>query len=155
MRALIVSVALTATTICPELAVAQVVTVASEGAHAAIARAVALLPRRPARIVVLDRNSAMARRPTLSKGVEAFVPTGDTTIYLIEEGDCLQHAVSQGAIFDYALALTIWHEMAHVEGADEREAQRREEALWQVFIVEGRVDRDRGMKYLALLRRRH
>jgi hypothetical protein len=93
----------------------------------------------------------MARRPTLSRTAEAFVPDGSTTIYLIEQGDSLQHAVSEGGVFDYVLALVIWHEMAHAEGAKEIEAQLREEALWERYVVEGRVDRGKGMAYLAML----
>ena len=60
-------------------------------------------------------------------------------------------------IFDYAVAITIWHEMAHIDRADEATAQRAEEQLWTEFVVAGRADRFQGMRYLALLknRRRH
>jgi hypothetical protein len=44
--------------------------------------------------------------------------------------------------------------MAHLDGADEPEAQRREEALWEDYVLQHRVDRARGLKYLALLRKR-
>ena len=54
-------------------------------------------------------------------------------------------------IFDYALAAIIWHEMAHIDGGDESAAQDAEEQLWKEFILRGRVDRTRGMRYLALL----
>jgi hypothetical protein len=57
-------------------------------------------------------------------------------------------------IWDYALAITVWHEMAHVAGADEAEAQRQEEQLWREFVVSGKVDAGRGLAYLRLLRNR-
>jgi predicted Zn-dependent protease len=64
------------------------------------------------------------------------------------------HALWRAGVWDYALAAVIWHEMAHVDGADEAEAQRQEERLWQQFIVERRVEAGIGLKYLALLRKR-
>lgn len=63
----------------------------------------------------------------------------------------LQAALKRADIFDYALAAIIWHEMAHIDGADEPAAQRAVEQLWKEFILSQRVDRVRGMKYLALL----
>jgi len=135
-------------------AAAQIVEGGSDAARAAIARSLALVPRRPTRIIVADRATARRLRPSLSRAAEAFVPIASTTVHLIEQGDTLQHAIAQGGIFDYALAVVIWHELAHAEGADEREAQLREEELWQRFIVEGHVDRARGLAYLALLRHR-
>jgi hypothetical protein len=52
------------------------------------------------------------------------------------------------------LAVIIWHEMAHTEGFDERQAQEREEDLWQQFTGRGLVDGALGLTYLAELRRR-
>jgi hypothetical protein len=75
-------------------------------------------------------------------------------VYLRQQGDVLQHAVKNGGVFDYALAIVIWHEMAHLEGAGEQEAQRREEELWQQFVVARRVDPVKGLNYLTLLRNR-
>jgi hypothetical protein len=66
----------------------------------------------------------------------------------------LQAALKGPGIFDYALATIIWHEMAHIDGADEAAAQRAEEQLWTEFVLAQRVDRARGMQYLALLKRR-
>lgn len=53
------------------------------------------------------------------------------------------------------LASIIWHEMAHLEGADEREAQRREEALWTGFVLHHRVDEVAGLRYLDIMKKRH
>jgi hypothetical protein len=45
----------------------------------------------------------------------------------------------------------IWHEMAHLGGADEREAQRKEEGPWKRFVVEKRVDQVTALRYLKLM----
>ena len=45
--------------------------------------------------------------------------------------------------------------MAHLAGADEREAQRQQEDLWMAYVASGRVDTNRGLTYLALLKKRH
>lgn len=67
----------------------------------------------------------------------------------------LQHAVKRGGVFDYALAAIIWHEMAHVDGADEPAAQGAEEELWRQFILQRRVAAVTGLTYLASLQKRH
>jgi hypothetical protein len=50
------------------------------------------------------------------------------------------------------------HAVAKLEWADlrasEREAQKQEEALWHEFVTNGKVDTNRGLPYLALLRKR-
>jgi hypothetical protein len=99
------------------------------------------------------------RRPVVDargRKVGAFAKTnGNGTVYLIEHGDLLRHAVKGPGIFDFAVAAIIWHEMAHLEGADETDAQCREETLWQEYVLERRVDGAVGLQYLALLRKRH
>jgi hypothetical protein len=45
--------------------------------------------------------------------------------------------------------------MAHIAGADELEAERREEQLLTRFIVSGKVDASWGPWYLQGLRKRH
>ena len=52
------------------------------------------------------------------------------------------------------LAAIIWHEMAHIEGLDEPQAQEREEELWKRFVQRGLVDGGVGLTYLDELRRR-
>jgi hypothetical protein len=86
--------------------------------------------------------------------VEAFVNRGSPVVYLVRQGVTLQSALKGPGIFDYALATIIWHEMAHIDGADEEAAQKAEERLWMEFILAQRVDRARGMRYLALLKKR-
>jgi hypothetical protein len=119
----------------------------------AIARALRLLPRQPEKIVVVERPDATR----LHKGkpnVEAYINQGGRVVFLVRQGGTLQGALQGPGIFDYALAAIIWHEMAHVDGADEPAAQGAEERLWREFILGGRVDRTRGMRFLALLNQR-
>ena len=75
-------------------------------------------------------------------------------VFLIRQGVTLQHALKNRPIFDCALAAIVWHEMAHLDGADEPAAQLAEEKLWEEFIVWRRVESDIGMRYLALLKKR-
>jgi len=72
----------------------------------------------------------------------------------VRQGVTLQGALKGAGVYDYALACIIWHEMAHIDGADEPAAQRVEEELWSEFVLAGRVDRHVDMRYLALLRKR-
>jgi hypothetical protein len=119
----------------------------------AIGRALRLLPRQPEKIVLVDRASG----PHLHEGkprTEAFVNRGGRVVYLVRQGVTLQAALKGPGIFDYALATVIWHEMAHIDGADEAAAQLAEEQLWTEFVLAQRVDRRRGMQYLALLKKR-
>jgi hypothetical protein len=126
----------------------------SSDAWRAVTRALKLLPRQPEAVVLIDvRRSPPALQARLH-GVAGFVTPGDRTVYLNGAGLTLRGAVRKGNVWDCALAAIIWHEMAHVDGADEREARREEEELWRRFIVEGRVDASRGLNYLQLLRAR-
>jgi len=52
------------------------------------------------------------------------------------------------------LAAVIWHEMAHIDGLDERHAQEREEDLWKQFVQRSLVDSGVGLTYLQELRGR-
>ena len=119
----------------------------------AIDRALRMLPRPPDRIVIVERPTAPSQHAG-GRRSEAFVNLGEPTVYLVRQGATLQRALDGPGIFDFALAAIIWHEMTHIDGADEPAAQRAEEQLWKEFILGGRVDRTRGMQYLALLRER-
>lgn len=125
----------------------------------AITRALRLLPRQPEKIVVVERDERSHVRSGTPQAdqvehVEAFVNHGGRVVYLIRQGVTLQATLKGPGVFDYTLATVIWHEMAHIDGADEVAAQEAEEQLWEEFIVSQRVDRTRGMKYLALLKKR-
>ncbi len=53
------------------------------------------------------------------------------------------------------LASIVWHEMAHLRGADEADAQRAEEELWTRFVRDQAIERDCGLRYLNQLKKRH
>jgi hypothetical protein len=109
-----------------------------------------MLPRQPEKIVIVERPTTSTQH-TGEPRAEAFINVGESTVYLVRQGATLQGALKGPGIFDFALAAIIWHETAHIDGADESAAQRAEEQLWKEFILTGRVDRARGMRYLALL----
>jgi len=119
-----------------------------------VRRALALLPKHPGTISVIDANDAKPDvRETLQK-LDAFVLRGRGVIYLVKQSEVLQGAARGSQVLDHMLAAIIWHEMAHVEGAPEPEAQRREQELWATFIRDGRVDRVVGLRYLQALGKR-
>ena len=80
--------------------------------------------------------------------------TERTSCTLIAQGVTLRGAQNGPGVYDYALAALIWHEMAHLGGSDERDAQRQEEDLWTQYVAGGLVDTRRGLNYLALLKKR-
>ena len=86
--------------------------------------------------------------------LDAFVLSGSRVIYLRRQGATLLAAEYSGGPYVLMLAVIIWHEMAHTEGLDERQAQQREENLWKEFVQRGLVDSGVGLTYLAELRRR-
>ena len=127
----------------------------------AISRALRLLPRQPEKIVLVEEKIVLVERADgspLHPGkprTEAFVNRGGREVFLVRQGVTLQATLKGPGIFEYALATVIWHEMAHIAGADEAGAQQAEEQLWKEFVLAQRVDRAKGMRYLALLQKRH
>jgi hypothetical protein len=124
------------------------------GCDAVVQRVLPLLPRQPAKVVVVDREQMTVLLKSRLENAEGFITHGDPTVYLTKQGSTFQHALRGPGIWDYALAIIIWHEMAHLEGADEQHARQKEEELWSQFVVAGDVDAGRGMAYLNLLRKR-
>ena len=122
--------------------------------HQTIERVLTLLPKRPAQVVIVDPNQAAAdiRGPLLR--MEAFITKGGRIVYLTSHSEALQGALKGWSLHEYILASIIWHEMAHIDGADEMEAQRREEALWIRYVMDERVDPGDGMRYLSGLKSR-
>ena len=119
---------------------------------AVIARALKLLPRQPERVTVVDAHASS--RLLSERHVEAFVTHGERVVYLVRQGVTLQKALKGPGVFDYALATIVWHEMAHIDGADETNAQLAEEQLWEEFVLARRVGSASGLRYLALLKKR-
>ena len=131
------------------------VNAASDSEYPSIIRqAIALLPERPAQVRVIDVNDARPEdRDNLLK-LQAFVLRGSPVIYLTTHGEVLREAVKGSRFHNYMLATVIWHEMAHVEGADEAEARRREEALWTRFMLDRSVEQVAALTYLSALKKR-
>jgi hypothetical protein len=76
-------------------------------------------------------------------------------VYLSPHSGVLKGAREGSRIHTYTLAAVVWHEMAHLAEADEREAQRKEEGLRKRFVVERRVDQVTALRYLKLMDDRH
>ncbi len=128
---------------------------ADEASTAAINRALSLLSRAPEYVAVIDPATVKPEvRETLLK-VDAFISRGQPVVYLSPHSEVLKGAREGSRIHTYMLAAIIWHEMAHLGGADEREAQRKEEGLWKRFVVEKRVDAVTALRYLKLMDDRH
>jgi hypothetical protein len=110
--------------------------------------ALEVLPRKPALIeVVDDRDLSAAVRKEVAD-LDAFVPVGTQTICLRRQSPTMREAEFTGGPYRLMLASVIWHEMAHAEGFNERDARHREEELWNDFIRSGRVESSVGLAYL-------
>jgi hypothetical protein len=116
--------------------------------------ALEVLPRRPERIIVVDADAITLALDKQTRDLDAFVPIGSRVIYLRRESATLIAAEYSGGPYPLMLAAVIWHEMAHAEGLDERQAQQREEDLWQQFVQRALVDSGVGLAYLYELQRR-
>jgi hypothetical protein len=142
------------------LAQSNAVAAPPEGEHSegkyreAVGRAVELLPRRPAQVVVIDVTEAKPEDRDYLLKLQAFIIRGRSVVYLTMHGDVLRLAQRGSRFHEYMLATVIWHEMAHLDGADEAEARRREEALWTRFMLDNAVDRDAALSYLVALKHR-
>jgi hypothetical protein len=127
----------------------------------AVSRAVALLPRRPTQVAVIDANEARPGvRETLLKldaftlRVDAVAMDRSKVVYLVKQSTVLQEAAKGSQFHGYVLASIIWHEMAHLDGADERGARHAEEQLWTGFVRDGVFDQVSAHRYLNALTRR-
>jgi hypothetical protein len=120
----------------------------------ALRAALETLPRRPERIVVMNTEAGLPEPEKQLHDLDAFVPIGSRVIYLRRQGATMIAAEYWGGPYLLMLAVVIWHEMAHVEGLDERHAREREEDLWKNFVQRGIVESGLGLTYLNELRRR-
>jgi hypothetical protein len=85
------------------------------------------LAQAASKVLVVDVTQAARTADAHGRQVEAFVGLGENVVYCDLPGRALRGAQKGRGIFDYALAILIWDEMAHLAGADEREAQRQQE----------------------------
>ena len=112
----------------------------AEAERAAVVKALELLPRLPARVAVMDVTEAKPEVRRVLLRLDAFVTKGSPVIYVVQQSSLFKEALEGSSFHTHALATVIWHEMAHAEGADEREARKREEDLWATFVRDQRVD---------------
>lgn len=124
------------------------------GEATTLTRALDLLPRRPARVAVIDATRARPDARDLLLGLDAFVVRDSAVVYVVRQSALLRGSIAGSSIHLHALAAAIWHEMAHLAGADEREARHQEQVLWTSFIRDQHVDREYGLRYLSALERR-
>jgi hypothetical protein len=120
----------------------------------ALAEALRLLPRLPARVAVIDATEARPDVRQTLLTLDAFVVRGSQVVYVTRQSRLLQGAVGGSPLHVHALATVLWHEIAHSEGADERQARQREQALWATFIRDQRVDGVTALRYLKALEAR-
>jgi hypothetical protein len=85
------------------------------------------------------------------RSLDAFTTSGGTVVYVLRHSAALQGAMSGSHAYTLVLASIIAHEMAHIDGADEREARRAEENLWRRFIRDGEIDHVVALRYLSAL----
>jgi len=116
--------------------------------------ALEVLPRRPERIVLVDSEALPPGHETQLRDLDAFVIAGSRVLYLRRQSPTLLAAEYEGGPYLLMLAAVIWHEMAHIDGLDERHAQEREEDLWKQFVQRSLVDSGVGLTYLQELRGR-
>jgi hypothetical protein len=141
--------------ISPGAAESQRIVVAASEDATAIRGALQLLSRRPEKVVVIDPDDATPQGQKILAKSDAFITAGGRIVYINRHSEVLKGARQGSSLYIYMLASIIWHEMAHIDGADEHGAQRQEEGLWKRFLVEGRVDRVTALRYLKLMSDRH
>ena len=127
---------------------------AGAAAREAIKAAIALLPRAPTRIAVMDITTAKPEVRDRLRTLDAFTVQGNGVIYLVDGSDLLRGAQKGSAFRRAALAAVIWHEVAHLDGADEREARKAESKLWTSLVRDGLIDQLTGLRYLNALEMR-
>jgi hypothetical protein len=120
----------------------------------ALRAAFSLLPQTPQRLVVVDVTRFEGKVRDYLLRFDAFTLTEDTTVYVVRQSRLLKGATSGSSLLRAMLAAVIWHEMAHLSGADETGARRSEESLWTRFVRDGLTDPVTGLRYLQALRAR-
>src|SRR5262245_11398957 len=120
-----------------------------------VRRVLVLLPRQPACVVVVDVDRTDPATADRLRQYDAFTYRGGPMIFIRRHSQVYDLATQGERIYKFVLAAIIGHEMAHVAGGDECEAQHQEVALWLQFIRDARIGFPEGQAYLSLLRRRH
>jgi hypothetical protein len=99
-------------------------TAAASESAAAIDAVLKLLPRRPGQLALIDPADATPKGREILAKADAFITKGSRIVYVNLDSDVLTGARKGSPIHLCMLAAIIWHEMAHIEGADEVPARR-------------------------------
>ena len=118
--------------------------------------ALAILPEQPAYVSVIDVDAQedSGVRKALRR-LEAFTLPGKPGVYVSLHGATFQRLLGtrDRRIYSFdthVLAAIVWHEMAHLAGADETGAQAREETLWKDFMRDGRVETELALRQMEI-----
>ena len=122
--------------------------------RAALIHAIELLPRRPVRVAIVDAAEAKPEVQKVLRQLDAFIVEGSRVVYVVKQSALMRGAITGSSLHRHALAAVLWHEMAHGEGADEREARAQEQALWTSYVRDQRVDPLTALRYLTALHHR-
>ena len=114
----------------------------------AVVRALRLLSALPARVAIIDAERARPGVKETLLRLDAFVVKGRPEVYIVRQSPLLRCTIRREPLCTHALAAVVWHEMAHVDGADEREARKREEGQWTAFIRDQQIDPVAALRYL-------
>jgi hypothetical protein len=126
----------------------------AESERQALVAAIRVLPRLPVRVAVIDVDEATPEvRATLLR-LDTFITRGSPIVYVVRQSSLLQGARTGSTFHTLALAAALWHEIAHVEGADEPVARKSEESLWTSFVRDQRVEQLTALRYLSALSKR-
>lgn len=118
--------------------------------------ALAILPEQPAYVSVIDVDAQEDSRVRQAlRPLEAFTLPGKPGVYVSLHGATLRRLLESRDERFYSfdvrvLAAMVWHEMAHLAGADEPAAQTREEQLWKGFMNEGCVDPELALRQMQI-----
>jgi len=144
----------TGTTTCHSSRGSSVPIASSKAYERAVHNAVERLPRRSPLVSIIDADEARPGVRESMRKLDAFVTKGGKIVYVVKQSAVLERAASGSPLYECMLASIIWHEMAHIDGADERGARRAEEQLWAQFVRDQAVDTIAGLRYLQALTRR-
>ena len=125
-------------------------------AEEVMAAALSLLPEQPAYVSLIDVHAQEDQRIRQAlRPLEAFTLAGKKGVFVNVHGAALRRAMLARdericRLDVHVLAAIVWHEMAHIAGADEAGAQAREEELWEQFLGERQVDAELGLRQMQI-----
>jgi hypothetical protein len=113
-----------------------------------VTRALALLNETNRRVVLFDPLQYRAPQRARLEQFEAFVLREHREIYLNRRGRAFEEALAGRSEGVYLLAAILVHELAHLDGYDERAALQAEQGCVFRFMKEGRISVDVALAHL-------